>query len=111
MRGGSRLTVQIALDFHFPARSKAIVIEQKASVQLAYQVFDVGQCHGLAALAAERLLEVGQRARAVHQRHQHRGRVWQHDRARKSLGIAQREHHLPVGLVDRKTLDAAQSWF
>ena len=107
--GRAHRAVQIALDLGFPPRAKPLGIQKIAVVQLDDQLFDVVRVRRLAESSLEFALNLRQRARAIHERCQHRRGIGQDDRAGKALRIAQGKNHLAAGLADRKTLHATQS--
>ncbi len=109
MRGGSHGIAQILFDFLFPARAKAFVFQKVAIVQLADQPLDIRKRDTLAELPFELLLDLGQRAVAIHQRGQAGCRVRNYDRAGKTFRVAQGEQHFAVGSGHRKAFDRPQT--
>ena len=105
-----RRAVEIVLDLHLPASSKAIVVEKPALVQVAHQLFDHLQIQRLARTARRKSSCKSASVRVPSMSEASSGRgIGQHDRAGKALGIAQGKHHLAARLADRKALDADAS--
>lgn len=108
MDGRPHFAVEVLLDFEFPAETKSLVLQEEPLVELGDQPLQIFQLDRLAELLQELRLNFGQSPIAVHQRGQHGGGVWNHDRAGKTFRIAQCEVDFAIGAIDGKAFDGAQ---